>query len=82
MIIIAILGIAVLFGVVIYGNYDIVLESEKLDDIIPIESIQNIENTMDDIYEEIPFESFENTVDDIAESIPVKIEPKSIQDHP
>lgn len=69
-----IVGIVILVAIIINGNYDVSVESEKINKIIPVESI---ESSLDDIYEEIPFESFENTFDEISEAIPVKIEPKA-----
>ncbi len=69
-----IVGIVILVAVVINANYDITIANQKIDEIIPVDSIQN---TIDDIYEEIPFESFEDSFDDISSSIPIKIEPKS-----
>ena len=58
-----IIGIVILsVGVYAYANYDITIANQKVNDLIPVESIQK---------------SVEKTANDIATTIPVKIEPKS-----
>jgi len=72
-IIIAITGIVILVAIVINANYDVTVNNQKIDEIIPVESLGK---TVDNIFESIPFESFEETFDDITETIPIKIEPE------
>ncbi len=70
---IAIVVIVFLVVVIINANYNITLESEKIDNIVPVESI---ENTFEQISNSIPINKIENTLDDISDKIPVKIEEK------
>ncbi|MEX0862667.1 hypothetical protein [Nitrosopumilus sp.] len=71
---IVIAGIAVLVAVIVNANYDITYEGQKIEEVIPVESIKS---TIGKISDSIPVESIENTMEGISEKIPVKIEPKS-----
>jgi len=72
-IIISITGIVILVAIIINTNNDVTVNNQKIDEIIPVESLGK---TVDDIFESIPVESFEETFDDITEIIPIKIEPE------
>ena len=69
--IVCVAGIA---SIVIGANDDITVNNQKIEEMIPTESI---ENTINDISNKIPVEEIENEINDISDSIPVKIEPKS-----
>ena len=66
-------GIAILIGAYVYGNYDITVDKQKVEQIIPV---IKIESTFNDLYQNVPVESIEKTIEKISDDIPIKIEPK------
>ena len=51
LIIVIVIGVLVLVGIFLYANYDITIANQKIDDIIPVESIKK---TINEISEKIP----------------------------
>ncbi len=68
------MGVVILVAIVINTNYDVTVNNQKLDQIVPVESIKEVS---DEIVDSIPVESIGETLYDVSNSIPVKIEPKS-----
>lgn len=66
-------GISVLIGIYVFANYDVTVNNQKIQEYIPVETI---EKTFNDMYNKVPVESIEDTLEEFSNSVPVKIEPK------
>ena len=65
--------IAVVVVVAINENYDVTIYDQKVEEFIPVATI---EKTFKDMYDKIPVESIENIFSDISDASPIKIAAK------
>ena len=73
---IAIIGVIIIGGIYAYGNYDITLDEQKLNRMLPLTMI---EQKFDELYQTIPTESIESSIETLQDSIPIKMEEKPVK---
>lgn len=74
-VIIAIIGFIIIGGIYAYANYDIKVDEQKFEQMLPLKMV---EQKFDELYETIPTESIESTLQEFSDSIPIKIEEKTL----
>lgn len=72
---IVIIGIAVIVGIYVYANYDIKVDEQKFEQMLPLKMV---EQKFDELYETIPTESIQSTLQNFADSIPIKIDERTL----
>lgn len=72
---IVIIGLVIIGGIYTYANYDIKVDEQKFDQMIPLKMV---EQKFDELYETIPTESIQSTLQNFADSIPINIEEKTL----